>query len=97
MGIVREEWNETLAVRACLGDWLLVSRGWRKGTRGKQGGRVSGWREMEDGSQRQFITINTPDSCVLDERDSTRRQQKLAAASLWFRFNSCLANIWAAD
>lgn len=69
-----------------------------KGYKGKAG-RVDERleREMEDGSQRQFITINTPDSRVLDERDSTRRQQKLAAASLWFHFNSCLANIWAAD
>lgn len=81
MGIVREEWNETLAVRACLGDWLLVSRGWRKGTRGKQGGWMNGWRErwrMDlSGSLSQSIhptVVSLTREIPLDDNKNWQRQ-----------------------
>lgn len=81
MGIVREEWNETLAVRACLGDWLLVSRGWRKGTTGKQGGRMNGWRErwrMDfSGSLSQSIhptVVSLTREIPLDDNKNWQRQ-----------------------
>lgn len=84
-GIVREEWNATLAVRACLRDWLLVKRRRSFNTRTS---RVDEWLERPCCTVEVPGWISLPDASFYRTENLHPRQER-PTQKQWITLRSC--------